>query len=121
MIPGPSRGREGAIELVVRSSGLTFTGERVVWLVTTNKGWLHLRGVGRLDGGPPAPFRCDLFSSAMVRADGPDLMVLRIYDAQADPNHDGPVAKLRAALGAGSVQLGPGFRSTSGAERSGRP
>jgi len=119
-IPAASRDREDPLDLLIQSSGFSLSGERVLWLVATNEGWLHLRGIGRFNGGSAAPFRCDLLSSETGGTEGPDLIAVRVYDADADPNRDGPVARLRVSLPPGSVQLGGEPRPTAHAKLTSR-
>lgn len=92
--------------------GLIVSGGSLIWIVTTNKGWAHLRGL-TLDviGHPARPFRADLFSAASVGDHGVDRIALRLYDPGADPNLASPTHKVRGWLEAGSVRFGRRHRA----------
>lgn len=79
----------------------------LVWIVTTNKGWAHLRGVVQSsEADRRLPFRADLFAAASAGASGPDRASLRFYAAGTDPNVAGPILKLQGSLEPGSIAFG---------------
>ena len=88
--------------------GLGASGGSLVWLVTTNKGWAHLRGVATDRAtGAGRPFRADLFSASGAGDDGADRLALRFYAAGADPNIAGPTHKIHGWMDRGSIRFGP--------------
>lgn len=100
------RAGRGPIELAIDLDELRIGGASLVWLVTTNKGWAHLRGLAEeRETGADRPFRADLCSAQSAGVDGPDLLTLRIYGPGADPNVDSPTIKLQGHLPQGSVRL----------------
>ena len=74
-------------EILARMDGLRIAEATLIWIVTTNKGWAHLRGLARtgLDEDP-RPYRADLFAASTQRAPGDDRIALRLYEPGADPN-----------------------------------
>ena len=106
-VPAASRRRGlGPLDLVVTMDGITLAAGRLIWLVTTNKGWAHLRGEGwGEDLALRFPFRVDVFSAAAVRADPPDRIALRLYAPGTDPNVDGPIHKLAGWFETGGARI----------------
>jgi hypothetical protein len=107
LVPGRPRARvPRAMAMVVESDDFRFVGEELHWLVTTNKGWAHLRGEGHLDGSrASAPFRADLMSAGPPPAAGPDRFALRVYEPGRDPNFASPLRKAAGDLVVGAVYL----------------
>lgn len=104
-VPRSSRTTGGPITCRITGPGVDLVCEWADWLVTTNRGWAHLRGKGR-SSDRTVPFRCDAYSARANGEDGPDVLAIRIYAPDADPGTDGPVAKLTLSLPSGSVRLG---------------
>jgi len=100
------RAGHGTIRLEVHGDALVVERGELVWLVTTNKGWAHLRGSATTDDGRQLPFRADLYSAAAVDDPGRDRVALRLYAQDADPNLASPAFKLYGWLPHGSVALG---------------
>lgn len=101
------RAGRGPLALAVDADGVAIMAGELVWIVTTNKGWAHLRGVASTaSGGERLPFRADLFSADAVGDVGPDRMALRLYDIGADPNVASPTHKLHGWMPHGSIHLG---------------
>ena len=99
------RGR-GPITIEWDADGVAVKGGELIWLVTTNKGWAHLRGVAwASDLGPHMPFRADLFSATVAGDPGPDRLALRFYAVGADPNVASPLHKVHGWLEPGSIRL----------------
>ena len=98
----------GPIDVEITMDGLRASGGSLIWLVTTNKGWAHLRGVATdRTTGAGRPFRADLFAASGAGDDGPDRLALRFYAAGADPNIAGPTHKIHGWLDRGSIRFGP--------------
>lgn len=101
------RAGRGPITLAVDADGVAIMAGELIWIVITNKGWAHLRGVASTtSGGERLPFRADLFSAGAVGDEGPDRMALRLYAVDADPNVASPVHKLHGWMPHGSIHLG---------------
>lgn len=99
----------GPLALAVDAGGVAIMAGELVWIVTTNKGWAHLRGVASTTSGAgQLPFRADLFSADSVGDVGPDRMALRLYAPDADPNVASPIHKLHGWMAHGSIHLGRG-------------
>jgi hypothetical protein len=97
----------GPITLELEADGLRITHATLVWMVTTNKGWAHLRGlVGDGSGSSDRPFRADLYAASLLAGTEDDRVALRVYDVGADPDAAGPTHKLQGRLPRGSVRLG---------------
>lgn len=100
------RGR-GPITIEWDADGVAVKGGELIWLVTTNKGWAHLRGVAwASEVSPHLPFRADLFSASVAGHPGPDRLALRFYAVGADPNVASPLYKAHGWLEPGSIRLG---------------
>lgn len=107
------RNGQGTISLTVADPAFDLQGATLVWLVTTNKGWAHMRGeaahmrgeavVAGVDGR--RPFRADLFAAHLVGDAGPDRFALRIYGAAEDPNVASPTHKIAGWMAVGSIRL----------------
>lgn len=96
----------GPIEFEIAIDGLETSGGSLVWLVTTNKGWAHLRGVATDRAtGAGRPFRADLFAASGAADIDPDCLALRFYEEGADPNIAGPTHKIAGWLDRGSIRL----------------
>lgn len=94
------------LTLVVDGGDFTLTGEHLAWAAVTRRGWAHLRGTGRLRDGSTVPFRCDVFSAVAIDGTGPDLVSLRVYPSDSDPDRDSPASKLAGSMPNGTVRLG---------------
>ena len=102
----PSTSRMGgALMFVVQQGAFTLTGERLSWAAVTRRGWAHLRGEGHLADGSRAPFRCDVYSAAAANSTGKDLISVRIYPPDSDPDRDSPAFKLTGTMPRGTVRL----------------
>src|SRR6476659_7537767 len=89
-----ARGR-GHLALHVVAGGWELTGVELLWVVTTNKGWIHLRGTARLaDGATAQPVRMDVYGGGHGAPPDPDRIALRLYPPDTDPNLAGPIVKL---------------------------
>jgi hypothetical protein len=99
------RSGRGSIELHLAGYGLDITRAELIWLVTTNKGWVHMRGEATVADGDRLPFRADLFAAGQVRDGGPDRIAVRIYAAGDDPNRSSPIRKLGGWMAAGSIVI----------------
>jgi hypothetical protein len=95
----------GRIALSLRMPDLAIEGAELIWLVTTNKGWAHMRGKASLVGGTELPFRADLFAASQIHDPGPDRFALRVYAEGEDPNRASPICKLSGAMPAGSIRV----------------
>ena len=101
------RAGHGPITMGLEADGLRITEATLVWMVTTNKGWAHLRGsAGTGPGSATHPFRADLFAASLVPGTDDDRVALRVYEPGADPNVAGPTLKLLAVLPRGTIHLG---------------
>jgi hypothetical protein len=98
------RGR-GPMGLAISDGLIVLDGGDLIWLVTTNKGWVHMRGEARTEHGKRLPFRADLYASTAGRDGGPDRFALRLYAAGDDPNRASPIAKLGGPMAAGSITI----------------
>jgi hypothetical protein len=97
----------GRLELEVEAEGLAIHGRDLVWLVTTNKGWIHLRGTATVDGETgERPLRIDACLGRLGTPAGPDRLALRLYPRGTDPNLAGPDLKLMGAFDVEAVRLG---------------
>ena len=106
VVPGPiRRAGRGPIELILATCGLEVAGAELIWLVTTNKGWVHMRGEARRTDGIRLPFRADLFAAAYAHDLGPDRVAIRLYAPGDDPNRASPIHKLGGRMVAGSIRL----------------
>jgi len=96
----------GQISLTWQSDQLSIAGGALIWIVTTNKGWAHLRG-DCWDANPKLrlPFRVDLFSASAIGSDAPDRVALRVYAPDVDPNTGSPTHKIFGSLGNGGIRL----------------
>ena len=100
------RDGQGTISLTLADPVFDLQGATLVWLVTTNKGWAHMRGeadVAGMDGR--LPFRADLFAAELVGDAGPDRFALRMYSADEDPNIASPTYKVAGWMPVGSIRL----------------
>jgi hypothetical protein len=104
-VPAASRAASGPITGRIAGAGLDLEALALDWLVTTNRGWAHLRGVGR-HAGIEVPFRCDLYSARAEGREDVDLAAIRVYGPGSDPTRDGPTAKVTVTLPPGSIRLG---------------
>lgn len=104
------RAGRGPLALAVDADGVAIMAGELVWIVTTNKGWAHLRGVASTttSGAGQLPFRADLFCADSVGDVGPDRMALRLYAPGADPNVASPIHKLHGWMAPGSIHFGRG-------------
>jgi hypothetical protein len=85
----------GPLELHVVASDWTLTGVELLWVVTTNKGWTHLRGTARLaEGAADQPIRMDIYGGGLGGPPNPERIALRLYPPGSDPNLAGPIVKL---------------------------
>lgn len=101
------RAGRGPIAIDVDAAGYVVTGGTLVWIVTTNKGWAHLRGTAWADDpGMPRPFRADLYSADAVGDPGVDRFAFRLYGVEDDPNVASPTHKIHGWLDARSIRLG---------------
>jgi hypothetical protein len=97
----------GRIDLVWDGEPEPIDGGELIWLVTTNKGWAHLRGIAIAGAsGRRHPFRADLYSAHAVGDPGPDRLAIRFYAVDADPNVESPNHKVHGSLEPGSIRLG---------------
>lgn len=100
------RSGRGAITFVWADEDLAIDGADLAWVVTTNKGWAHLRGVASVvQDERRLPFRADLFSSLRAGELSPDRIALRLYDVDGDPNLSSPIRKVQAWMEPGSVRF----------------
>ena len=101
----------GAIELDVACPGLTLVRAELIWIVSTNKDWVHMRGEATaVESVRPLPFRADLHGTGGNVPDvgdtaGRDRFALRVYAAGDDPNRASPIIKIGGWMDAGSVRL----------------
>ena len=102
---GVRRAGRGAIELELVGDELAVAEAELIWLVTTNKGWAHMRGEATLADGRRLPFRADLYDASQARDPGPDRIALRIYAAGDDPNRSSPIRKLGGSMAPGSIVM----------------
>lgn len=101
------RAGRGPLVIDLAIGDRTLLSASLVWVVRTDTGWAHLRGLAEPDGADPArPFRADLFSAAAIDDPGPDRIAVRLYGPTDDPDVDGPTHKLHGWLASGSVRLG---------------
>lgn len=102
------RAGRGPLTLDADLDGLVVMPGVLVWIVTTNKGWAHLRGIASTaDGGGRLPFRADLYCADSVGDPGPDRMALRLYAAGVDANVASPSHKIQGWMDHGSIRIGP--------------
>jgi hypothetical protein len=96
----------GPIRLQLARNGVELRQAELIWLVSTNKGWFHMRGEAvAAAGGPPLPFRADVYASVIGRDRGPDRLALRLYAPGDDPNQASPVDKVSGWMEPGSIRM----------------
>jgi hypothetical protein len=84
----------GPLDLHVVAADWELAGVDLHWVVSTNKGWFHLRGTARLSGhAHDQPLRMDVYGGLATPPD-PDRVALRLYPPDSDPNLAGPIVKL---------------------------
>jgi hypothetical protein len=100
------RAGRGNVSLVLADPEVDIEGATLLWLVTTNKGWAHMRGEADVAGGTGRlPFRADLFAGAAMADGGPDRFALRMYAAGDDPNRASPIHKFAGWMPVGSIRI----------------